>query len=359
MKVNTRCYRDLNTHKWYGHNRTTTLWYKFEVYFKSFSFNFFPLGLLSYLVKQHHIITASKTYCSIRLLSKTSLSFSSTYFILVMTFERFYSIIRPHKASSFNTVRKARITCFCILMLCILYNIPQVFLYKIKGYSCVQYAENMDTLGTLYYGLSLILDFAFPFVALLTMNSVIIHTIRTREFLSATKQSDKTCQTHDKQIFIILLLVSFSFLILTSPSYILFLLNLIIDFNQVVPKYQAANRLFHSITQKLDCTNNGINFFLYILSGRKFRNDLVQVVQCNRKNANFTVRSNVGTSSDVYVRKNIKSNFSFYGWCNRTISYVVLLLSSEGEFVHTFTTIELCTTILYFMQFSMTRKIYQ
>ena len=32
----------------------------------------------------------------------------STYFIVAMTFERFYSIVRPQKAVSFSTVKKAR-----------------------------------------------------------------------------------------------------------------------------------------------------------------------------------------------------------------------------------------------------------
>ena len=39
----------------------------------------------------------------------------STYLLIAMTFERFYSIIRPHKAASFNTVMKAKIIIVCVL----------------------------------------------------------------------------------------------------------------------------------------------------------------------------------------------------------------------------------------------------
>ena len=260
------------------------------------------VGFLSYLVKQHHVLPASMVYCSFRLSSKGSLSFIGTYLILAMTFERFYSIVRPHKASSFNTVQKAKQTCFCIIVMCIIYNIPQAFLFEAREYTCVAYAKNMNTLGTMYYGLSVILDFIFPFVALLAMNSVIIHTIRTRKILSVTSQKgqkDQKFKMHEKQIYAMLLLVSFAFLILTTSPYVLFLFNLIIDFNQLSPKYQAAHVLVYSITQKLNCTNNGINFFLYVLSGKKFRDDFLQLFRCRRHNKTFMTNSSFTNSTAV------------------------------------------------------------
>ena len=55
-------------------------------------------------------------------------SLSSTGFILAMTFERFYSIIRPHKTASFNTFKRAQITIACIILLSILFDVPHVFM---------------------------------------------------------------------------------------------------------------------------------------------------------------------------------------------------------------------------------------
>ena len=34
---------------------------------------------------------------------------ASAFLVVSMTFEHFYSIIRPHKAASFNTVQRAKI----------------------------------------------------------------------------------------------------------------------------------------------------------------------------------------------------------------------------------------------------------
>ena len=64
---------------------------------------------------------------------------ASTLFIMAMTFERCYSIIRPHKAASFNTVRKAKIIIVCIIIFSILYNIPNLFFSTDVGTRCEVY----------------------------------------------------------------------------------------------------------------------------------------------------------------------------------------------------------------------------
>ena len=216
-----------------------------------------------------------------------------------MTFDRFYGIIRPHKASSFNTVKRAKITSFIVILCCFIFNLPHAFLFVDRGYSCVPYAKNMGTLGTTYYWLSFIANFSFPFVALLIMNSFIIHTIRTRRSLTAT--NEQPLKTSDKQIFAILLLVTFSFLILTTPDYLFFLFNMVIDFNQS-PGYKAQYYLFYSAAQKAWYANHGINFFLYILSGTKFRNDFKGMFGCGTTSLNPANTSGFhGASSNSVV----------------------------------------------------------
>ena len=76
----------------------------------------------------------------------------STWFILSMTFERFYSIIRPHKAASFNTVKRARVIIVCITVIMTLYSLPHLFMTSAVGSVCVPYSAGMDYLvGKVYY----------------------------------------------------------------------------------------------------------------------------------------------------------------------------------------------------------------
>ena len=239
-------------------------------------------------------------HCTIATEAFFTTTLCSTLLIMSMTFDRFYSIIRPHKAASFNTVKRAKITIVCILMLGILYNVPHLFTSDHQEWQCLPYGKAIETtVGLLYYWLSFIIQFALPFFSLLIMNSVIIHTLRTRSILKKQGQGHITegqgeiqgqgqnIKSLDNQVYVILLLVTFGFLILTTPAYLFFLVYMVVNF-MLSPKAFAGYYFFANFAQKLQFTNHGINFFLYVISGKKFRTDLANV---------FRIKSNSQTQT--------------------------------------------------------------
>ena len=100
---------------------------------------------------------------------------SSTLFILSMTFDRVYSIIRPHKAASFNTVKRAKFTILCIVIFSSAFNIPYLFIITAKGAYCT--TDLCQFVKKLFMWLSYVIQFFVPFLSLLSMNSVIILNI--------------------------------------------------------------------------------------------------------------------------------------------------------------------------------------
>ena len=198
-----------------------------------------------------------------------------------MTFEHFYSIVRPHKAASFNTVKRAKVIIACTYTLGILYSIPLLFVAGNTGRTCIPIRmASYNILGKIYHWLTEIIIFVFPFISLLIMNSVIIHTLRRRskqKLLGPRDQGQTEGQglkikNSDKQIFTILLLVTFAFLFLNIPTRSLFFyLNF---YSGNTPYYYAGLHLFYHVGQKSYFTNHGINFFLYVMFGKKFRTDL-------------------------------------------------------------------------------------
>ena len=240
------------------------------------------------------------TSCVIRITTVFTSALRGVLLILAMTFDRFYGIIRPHKSSSFNTVNRAKKTCAFIIVFGIVFNIPHIFFSTNMGYDCVPYGTNIEIIfGEIYYWLSFVVNFSFPFVALLIMNSFIIHTVRNRLKTASTNTNESRVKTSDTQIFMILLLVTFSFLVLTTPSYMLFLFNMIVDFNKST-EYKAGFSLFYTVSQKTWFTNNAINFFLYILSGTKFRNDFLHLFRYKKRNVN-----NLGDSGGGIFTTNV------------------------------------------------------
>ena len=234
-------------------------------------------------------------YCNIVALSMSSASLCSTLFILNMTFACFYSIIRPHKAASFNTVKRAKITIACIVAFSIVYNIPTFFNMTYSGFNCLAHAKTLHTLhGQIYYWISLLVNFVLPFLLLLAMNTVIIHTLRTRSMkvqcvskghgqIEGQGQTEQlNTKNSEKQIYITLLLVTFSFLTLVTPGYIMIFALRSVNVRSSAYTFAWYFLCYH-IGQKTNFTNFDVNFFLYVLSGNKFRSDLVQLFRGSKK----------------------------------------------------------------------------
>ena len=229
------------------------------------------------------------TFCAVSITVWSVSNNTSTYLIVTMTFERFYSIIRPHKAASFNTVKKAKIVITSIIIIFVLYSLPLLFMTSPEGNLCYPYTKGMGYLAAkMYYWADQLFGFVFPFVALLIMNSVIIHTLRKRSKILLTK-SDKQgegqvqnqghsskMKNSDKQTVAMLLLVTFGFLILMTLVHVISFYSEFVDFTSS-PKSYAEFYLFMNIAKETFCTNSAINFYLYVISGQKFRSDLLKL----------------------------------------------------------------------------------
>ena len=232
---------------------------------------------------------SSPNYCRIANAILLASTLCSTLFILSMTFGRFYSIIQPHKAASFNTFRKAKITICGIVLFSFSYNFPHFIFTLQDGKKCVPYGKALDyAIGQFYYWFSTVISFFLPFVLLLIMNSVIIHTLRKRSNLTrlgtvhqcqGQGQNDSETpksKTPETQIYVILLLITFGFLILTTPNYAMFLYVILYDIEQS-PQAFAGYHLFYNVIRQTYYTNHAINFYLYVISGQKFRTDLMKL----------------------------------------------------------------------------------
>ena len=290
----------------------------------------------------------------------------STFFILSMTFERFYSIIRPHKAASFNTVKRAKITIISVVIFSITYNFPAWFVTGQSGQSrnCVPYAHAMSSLhGQIYYWSSNVLSYFLPFVLLLVMNTVIINTLSKRSKSSKITRSRgqgqgeaevhaQKAKNSETQIFVILLLVTFAFLILSSPTYI-FIFLIYAKLNKPTPYGVATFHLLFSIAQKTYYTNYGINFYLYVMSGQKFRTDLglllktiLDFIMCK----NSATHTSTSHSSLNTISSNVPSLWSTMNQRKRSLNilfklWTFLLPANEVE-GNVFNTV--CLSIILF-----------
>ena len=80
----------------------------------------------------------------------------------------------------------------------------------------------------------------------------------------------------ERQLTIMLLLVTTLFLILLFPAYFRFIYLLVSE--RDTPFEYARSMFIYQISSELYTTNKGINFLVYCISGQKFRNDLKELL---------------------------------------------------------------------------------
>ena len=129
----------------------------------------------AYLLQVHNVRMPPNRYWNCAIANTTILSsmLASTLLIIAMTFERCYSIVKPHKAASFNTTQKAKITIAGVCIFSSLYNIPNVLFSNYQGTRCIVNTSSIPNVQN-YAWLSFTINFALPFILLLLMNCVTI-----------------------------------------------------------------------------------------------------------------------------------------------------------------------------------------
>ena len=203
-----------------------------------------------------------------------------TYLTVAMTIDKYIAIKWPHRAATYSTPRRTKWIVVGLYATVCLYNIPHPYLSSVVGGQCFNFGIR-SVFSRVYSWLSFVVNAIIPFTLLIHMNYVIVKTVRISHKMhrsngKVTRHS--TAETAEKQLTIMLFLVTTLFLILLCPTYIRFIYLL---FAKIDTPFQYANSMiFFQISSKLYTTNSGINFFLYCISGKKFRNDLKEILCC-------------------------------------------------------------------------------
>ena len=207
---------------------------------------------------------------------------NATYQVVTMTIDKFIAVKWPHKAATYSTPKRAKWT-IVVLYLCVIsYNLPDFFLTKMIGTACVSYAIG-GVYARIYSWLTFILNGIIPLTSLIVMNSTIVHEVRkshnkfrnhesVKELNNQNQGRQRPGKSVENQLTVMLLLVTTLFLVLLIPTYARFLY--FTSVNRDTPEKHATAVLFLHFSTRLYFTNSGINFFLYCISGRKFREDL-------------------------------------------------------------------------------------
>ena len=190
----------------------------------------------------------------------------------------------PHRVHDIFTRRRTRISVVIMVFTLAFINMPAYWVntkndVDTSPHPCL--AANKKLAFEIWPWADLTIYSILPFTIMKICSTIIIKTIhRRRRTLSRRYSVNGIVESKVKTMTTILLTVTctFVFLFLTTPFTIY-----ATTVNELYRKVNVDYHLFYASARMLRYVNNSVNFFLYCLSGRPFRRELIYLLRGRKR----------------------------------------------------------------------------
>ena len=209
----------------------------------------------------------------------------STCLIMAFTIERYITCYLPTKFKDICTVRRAKIVCLSILFVIAVAIAPYHFMYMGKHWTfdvCIILPQH-ETIFSILYVVEALVFRIIPVLVIAVLNVFIIIKVskvsqekkRRKAQVKSVNNKKKKMNKHDKsmQLTIMLILVSSTYILAYIPELMMFVLWKL-SRSQLINMSRATMDITHNYTKIFYISGFSINFFLYTMSGRIFREQL-------------------------------------------------------------------------------------
>lgn len=210
---------------------------------------------------------------------------TSAWILIAICAERFLAVFLPHRHHLLKTPRRAAKVVAAIVAFQFCFNFPVIFIRgkeakisdngTVEIYNCGYSSGAAKHYWTyIHHYLAIIVYCIIPFIVMLTLNLLIIYKLRMVSNITK-KSSTKHRRMNTSSMTIMLLFVTFNFIMITTPSVIFTIVQeAMIDRSLVSRQKYAEMELVDAILTLLMYLNHSINFLLYCVAGRRFRGEL-------------------------------------------------------------------------------------
>ena len=241
------------------------------------------------------------------------LSPTSAWILVAMTLQRAASILWPHRVSSAWTARKARITVLVIVVTLMILNSHILYGRRLQSLPsgqavCVFVSEDYRQFSNhVWPWVDTSVTSLAPFVLLISANVVLVMRVRqameeARQTLAAGSTDQlKVRQQKTSRMTLTLVCVSVAFLVLTSPICLFFVLQRTASHAIVADVNEAAfNFFFEAIGTILWLANSAINFYIYVLTGTRYRAAMASVCGCDATKMDISVTKSTAVTQSSH-----------------------------------------------------------
>ena len=226
--------------------------------------------------------------------------------ILGLTSDRLIAVRFPLKAAAWCDAKRARIVFGVIFVVVLIVNTPFAVYNHVESCNICAMGTPGSMVSFVYPWVTVCVGLVIPFVLLVSMNVAIAMGIRNRlrhskytpnvrsENCDTTEMRDNPTHSSedvrqnsssndlqitpmspkDRNAIVTLFLISFTFLMLVTPHFVHVAMFPMIN-RATTPSQNIGYNLFFQVSRLLYSMNNACNFFLYCVSGAKFRTEVV------------------------------------------------------------------------------------
>lgn len=242
----------------------------------------FPLAMWLRYVFGVSVEQTSTVFC--KLLGFTSYLFPqiSSWFVVALTVERTFCSYFPIKSRILCRPKTGLAVVGIIVGVLVVLNSHMLYgmeLLYFENFTACAFVS--DRYADFFFGAFVWIDFLVYFLVPITI-ILIGNTATVAKVYNSSKgittSVSETRRRANWHILLITLLISCAFILLVSPFSLFFALKPYI-FGDVEAFYSSSNteQIVETVVYILVFFNSAINFFLYVLSGARFRRDLVAV----------------------------------------------------------------------------------
>lgn len=209
----------------------------------------------------------------------------SSWFVVLVNLDRFYAIWWPIRAVFVFSPKRAKIVLVATTLSACIYSSHVFWTYTLKLddkgriLTCVSSDKYQYFMMHIFPSLKLTTYCFLPFAFVLMMNIAIICKLvrRSNQVRRLTSQAHQSVNNKYK-IVSLLLTLSFTWLILTSPYNIWSLTG----YRGTEKSNKENTLLLKTILFTMMYINHALNFYIYCLTGRKFRGELMNFLKCQK-----------------------------------------------------------------------------
>ena len=216
----------------------------------------------------------------------------SAWTLVAMTAQRAVCVLLPHRANILCTVGKSK--AIVALMVLFIAAIHTHLLYGLvigmqKGHgSCVMLKAYESFIFEIWTWVDMFIFSLLPWLCLAVSNSLLVWKLRLSllegKFNLGSGQANRINDRKKKakSISITLIAVSTAFLVLTFPMSFYHILTFIYWMNGSIDTLASSRAAYYTlqISSTLWYTNSCINFYIYCLTGSKFRREAKEMLRC-------------------------------------------------------------------------------